>query len=136
MANRIALQTEGFDELIRALERAGQDSKKAAEKALIEGKQAVTPDIREAMARHHRTGRTEASLDTKEEVRFGGTVAEVDIGFHIRQGGLPSIFLMYGTPRMQPDKRLYDAIYGTKARKKFEDAAEKALDDLMKKVGG
>ena len=136
MANRMALQTEGFDELIRALDKAGQDSKKAAEKALIEGKQAVTPGIREAMARHHRTGRTEASLDTKEEVRFEGTVAEVDIGFHIRQGGLPSIFLMYGTPRIQPDKRLYDSIYGSTARKKFNTAAEKALDELMQKVGG
>lgn len=136
MADKLTMTTEGFDELLRALEKAGQDSKQAAEKALIEGKQAVTPGIREAMARHHRTGRTEASLDTKEEVRFEGTVAEIDIGFHVRQGGLPSIFLMYGTPRIQPDKRLYDSIYGPTARKKFNEAAEKALDELMQKVGG
>ena len=136
MADKLALETEGFDELLRVLEKAGQDSKQAAEKALIEGKKAVTPGIREAIARHRRTGATEASLDTKEEVRFVGTVAETDIGFHVRQGGLPSIFLMYGTPRIQPDKRLYNAIYGADARKKFDAAAEKALADLMKKVGG
>ena len=136
MANKLALETEGFEELLAQLHRAGVDSKQAAEKALIEGNKAVTPGIRDAMARHHRTGATEASLDTKEEVRFVGTVAETDIGFHVRQGGLPSIFLMYGTPRMQPDKRLYNAVYGSEARKKFNDAAEKALDDLMKKVGG
>lgn len=136
MADKLTMTTEGFDELLRALEKAGQDSKQAAEKALIEGKKAVTPGIREAIARHRRTGATEASLDTKEEVRFVGTVAEIDIGFNVKEGGLPSIFLMYGTPRMQPDKRLYNAIYGSEARKKFNEAAEKALDELMKKVGG
>lgn len=136
MANRMALQTEGFDELIRALEKAGQNTKQAAEQALIKGKQAVTPGIQQAIAPHRQTGKTEASLDTTDRVRWVGTTAEVDIGFEFYNGGLPSIFLMYGTPRMAPDKKLYDSVYGAKARQKFEDAAFKELDDLMHKVGG
>lgn len=137
VANRLRLETSGFEELLAALDQAGADSRKAAEKALIEGKKAVTPGIEQAIARHHRTGRTAASLDQKNEVHWEGTVATVDVGFHIRQGGLPSIFLMYGTPRMAPDKRLYNSIYGAAAQKKFKEAAEKALHELLEKnVGG
>ena len=29
-------------------------------------------------------------------------------------GGLPSIFLMYGTPRMKKDSKVYNAVYGKK----------------------
>lgn len=137
MANRLRLETSGFEELLAALNQAGADSRKAAEKALIEGKKAVTPGIEQAIARHHLTGRTEASLDRKDEVRWEGTVAAIDVGFHIRQGGLPSIFLMYGTPRIAPDKRLYNSIYGAAAQNKFKEAAEEALHELIKKnVGG
>lgn len=137
MANRLKLETSGFEELLAALDQAGIDSRKAAENALIEGKKAVTPGIEEAIARHRRTGRTAASLDKKNVVRWEGTVAEIDVGFHVREGGLPSIFLMYGTPRIAPDKRLYNSIYGPAAQKKFKEAAEKALLELMEKnVGG
>ena len=137
MANRMRLETSGFEELLAALDQAGVDSRKAAEKALIEGKKAVTPGIEQAIASHHLTGRTEASLDRKDEVRWEGTVAAIDVGFHIRQGGLPSIFLMYGTPRIAPDKRLYNSIYGAAAQKKFKEAAEKELHELFRRnVGG
>jgi hypothetical protein len=81
MGNNMALQTSGFAELIQSLEKAGKDSRRAAERALKNGKKAITPGIREAVARHHRTGRTEASLDQKDEVNWEGTVAEANIGF-------------------------------------------------------
>lgn len=137
MGNNMALQTSGFEELIQSLEKAGKDSRRAAERALKNGKKAITPGIREAIARHRRTGRTEASLDQKDEVNWEGTVAEANIGFRIRDGGLPSIFLMYGTPRMAPDKRLLDSVYGSAARKKFNQAAEEALARLMREdLGG
>ena len=137
MANRMALETTGFAELIQSLEKAGKDSRMAAERALKNGTKAITPGIREAIARHRRTGRTEASLDQKDEMNWEGTVAEANIGFRIRDGGLPSIFLMYGTPRMAPDKRLYNSVYGSTARKAFNEAAEEALAQLMREdLGG
>ena len=57
---------------------------------------------------------------TKSEKRLNGkrTKAYIKVGFNISKGGLASIFLMYGTPRMQPDKKLYNSIYGSSTKKK------------------
>lgn len=136
MANRMEIQTKGLEELIERIDKSGGDIKQAVNQALTKGKQAVQPDIEEAIARHRRTGRTEASLDQDMHVTWDGTVGSLEIGFHIRKGGLPSIFLMYGTPRMQPDKKLYNAIYGPAARRKAKEAEEEALSDFMKKLTG
>ena len=136
MANRMEIQTKGLEELIERIDKSGGDIKQAVNQALTKGKQAVQPDIEEAIARHRRTGRTEASLDQDMHVTWDGTVGSLEIGFHIRKGGLPSIFLMYGTPRMQPDKKLYNAVYGPTARRKAKEAEEEALSDFMKKLTG
>lgn len=136
MANRMSIQTKGLEELIGRIDKAGGDIKQAVNIALTKGKEAVQPDIEEAIARHRRTGRTEASLDDSMQVAWDGTVGSIEIGFHIRKGGLPSIFLMYGTPRIQPDKKLYNAVYGPTARRKAKEAEEEALSDLMKKLTG
>jgi hypothetical protein len=36
----------------------------------------------------------------------------VSVGFDISHGGLPTIFMMYGTPSYMKNQLLYDAIYG------------------------
>lgn len=136
MANRMSNQTKGLEELIGRIDKAGGDMKAAVDQALTKGKEAVQPDIEEAIARHRRTGRTEASLDNDMRVTWDGTVGSIEIGFHIRNGGLPSIFLMYGTPRVQPDKKMYNAIYGPTARRKAKEAEEEALNGFMKKLTG
>ena len=43
-----------------------------------------------------------------------GDYISIPIGFDIDNGGLPSIWLMYGTPKQAPDKALYEAIFGRK----------------------
>lgn len=137
MANKIGLQFKGFDELIENLDKAGGDLKRATEAALKSSKQAVTPGIQQAIAKHRRTGKTEASLDKNMQVTWEGMVASVDIGFHVRNGGLASIFLMYGTPRMQPDKNLYNSIYGRKVKKEIAKIQEEAVGKVMaRSMGG
>ena len=135
--NKMSMETKGLDELLARIDGAGGNMKEAVTKALVEAKEAVTPEIESAIRAHRRTGNTEASLDTDMTVDWAGPYGSIDIGFHIRQGGLPSIFLMYGTPRMAPDKRLLDSVYGSAARKKFNQAAEEALAQLMREdLGG
>lgn len=136
MANRMSIQTKGLEELIERVDKAGGDIKLAVEQALTKGKEAIQPEIEQAIERHRRTGRTEASLDDSMQVAWDGTVGSIEIGFHIRKGGLPSIFLMYGTPRIQPDKQLYNAIYGPAVRRKAQEAEEEALSDFIKKLAG
>jgi hypothetical protein len=134
MANKMQLQLKGFDELMSRLDAAGGDMKRATEAALKSSKQAITPEIEAAIAKHRRTGRTEESIDKSMAVEWDGLTASIDIGFHIRDGGLASIFLMYGTPRIQPDKQLYDAVYGQKVKRKIAKIQEEAINKVIERT--
>ena len=81
--------------------------------------------MQSTIAPHRRTGDTEESLKRNADVTWIGTAAEVEVGFDIDNGGLPSVFLMYGTPKMKPDRKLYNAIYGAKTKKEIAELQEK-----------
>ncbi len=129
MANKLVFDTKGLEEMIAWLSEFdnGTEERRAVEDALKDSKDYVTKQLAEEIERHRRTGITEKSLDKNDSVSWEGTQASIPVGFHIRQGGLASIFLMYGTPRMQPDKKLYNAIYGSKTKKEIHEIQEAAF---------
>lgn len=108
--------------------------KETTEKALMESKAYVTEKLHQDMKKHHRTGRTEASIDDDSGVEWKGTLASVKVGFKISEGGLPSIFLMYGTPRMQPDRKLYNDVYGAATRRKIQEIQREVFDNALRQV--
>lgn len=134
--NKISIDYSFLGKLLDNLEEAGASIKEVTETALKAGKEIVNKEAEAAMTNHKRTGRTADSIDKSDKVEWSGSTAEIDVGFHIRQGGLPSIFLMYGTPRMQPDRRLYNSIYGSSINKKVQEVQQKALEELTKKMAG
>lgn len=135
--NRIGLQFEGFDELAAQFEQLGGDLRSATENALKASKRAVTPGIDQAINKHRLTGDTERSLDKKIRVEWEGTTASIDIGFHISQGGLPSVFLMYGTPRVKKDTKLYNSIYGSKVKKQIAEVQKEVFQKMIaRRMGG
>lgn len=135
--NKIGLQFEGFDELAAQIEQLGGDLRSATENALKASKQAVTPGIDQAINKHRLTGDTERSLDKKIRVEWEGTTASIDIGFHISQGGLPSVFLMYGTPRVKKDTKLYNSIYGSKVKKQIAEVQKEVFQKMIaRRMGG
>ena len=91
------------------------------------------------MQPHDRTGKTKKSIVTNSPVVWVGDTAEIGVGFSISGGGLPSIFLMYGTklfgqPHIQPDKNLYNAVYGAKVRKEIQEIQEQAFNKVLERV--
>ena len=135
--NKIGLQFEGFEELANQFEALGGDLKAATENALKASKQAITPGIQQAIDKHRKTGDTEKSLDKSMKVNWEGTTASIDIGFHVRQGGLPSIFLMYGTPRVKKDRKLYNSIYGSKVKRQVAEIQKETFQKMiMRRMGG
>lgn len=134
--NKLTLSFDGMEEMIKALEEAEADVKKETENALSDSRNIITTNLEKAIGPHRFTGETEGSLARNEEVKWEGTTASLQVGFDIGHGGLASIFLMYGTPKMAPDRRLYNAIYGSGTKKKVAEAQrkafEKALERLMK----
>ncbi|MFR3520381.1 MAG: hypothetical protein ACLTT4_18380, partial [Coprobacillus cateniformis] len=71
--------------------------------------------------------KTVGTLIRENGVTWEGFVATVDVGFRIREGGLPSIFLMYGTPKMKKDTKLYNAIRGAKTKKYIYELQTEAM---------
>ena len=146
---RFGIDFKGFTEIAADLDRLQGDLKKTTEKALDFIPDMVNPDLHSTMSKHKRTGKTEESI-TNERVTWEGTRASIPVGFDISHGGLPSIFLMYGTPRhapanqygpasgtnrgMQQDKKLYNAIFGNSTNKKIAEKQQEIFEKEIKKV--
>ena len=121
---RMTLQFTGFDEVMKKLKQANGDIRKTTEQALKETHKIVTAKAKKAVAPHRETGETESSLRESPEINWNGDIATVHVGFDIRNGGLPSIFLMYGTPKMQKDQKLYNAFFGSAVKREILEAQE------------
>lgn len=128
--NKLGLQFSGFEEMIANLEKAKGDIKGTTEKALIESQKIIAEESHTSMGRHHDSGETEGSIIEDGKVEWQGLTASIGVGFDIGNGGFPSIFLMYGTPRMNKDTKVYNAVYGKKVR----DAISKVQKDIFDKA--
>lgn len=133
---KFKVEFEGFDEVMNRLKKLNGDMRGTTEKALKETHSIVTNKAQAAIAPHRRTGRTEASLYRAGDVRWSGETAFVWTGFPIHEGGLPSIFLMYGTPRMKKDQQLYNAFFGAATKKQVLSSQEDIFYEAIRKLGG
>lgn len=135
MANKLKLQFSGFEEYIEKLDKLGGDVREATEQALIKTHEMITPALKKRMEKAHDkySGATKRSLDENAVVTWEGQMASINVGFHIRDGGLPSIFLMYGTPRMQPDRTLYNLVYGAVMKREIGELQKEIFVKAIKK---
>lgn len=138
--NKLTLQFSGFAEYAEKLDALGGSLKETTEKALKESHAFVTPKLIEAMDKHNQTGETVGSIITHAPVEWVGATAEIKVGFELEKGGMPSIFLMYGTPRHEPnhsgtdaDDELYNAIYGNATKKEIARIQKEIFDTAIKK---
>ena len=139
--NRIGLKVAGFEEYMERLDKIGGTDamKKGVEKALVESKAYVNPQIEKAINRLpaggvYSTGATKKSIDKDERVDWRGMTGEIKVGFDFKKSGLTSIFLMYGTPRMRPVAGLKSAIYGSKSQKEVAKIQGEALEKVIKEI--
>lgn len=132
--NKLRLDFKGFEEYAARLDELGGDLKATTEKALKESHAFVTPKIKAAMTKHNKSGDTSRAILDKSAVVWSGAVASIDVGFDIQNGGMPSIFLMYGTPRVKPDRDLYNAIYGNKTKKDIKELQQEIFSAAITKA--
>lgn len=148
-SRKFGIKFEGFSTIASELDRLQGDLKKTTEKALEFIPDVVNPELHSTMSKHKRTGKTEESI-VNENVKWEGTRASIAVGFDIAHGGLPSIFLMYGTPRhapanqygpangavkgVQQDKKLFNAIFGSSTNKKIAEKQKEIFEKEIKKV--
>lgn len=133
---KMGLEFFGFEEVISRLSKLDGDIKGTTEKALKQSQKHITENLHKEMKKHKQTGYTEKSLVENPSVEWTGTVAKIDVGFDISNGGLPSIFLMYGTPRMEKDQNLFRALYGSRTMKEIRKIQEDTFYDEIRRLNG
>ena len=135
--NRIGIQFRGFEELATRIDELEGDLKATTEKALKASFNHVTSKLETDIRRHVVTGQTKASLVKQPNVKWEGHTATIKVGFDISGGGLPSIFLLHGTPRVKKDTKLYNDVYGTKTKKEIAEIQKQIFDEeIIRKLGG
>lgn len=132
--NKLSIDFAAFAEQAEILDKVGGNLKGTVDEILEESKALVNKQLHAEMLKHHRTGRTELSIQDNARVEWEGTSAKISVGFDIANGGLPSIFLMYGTPRMQKDQQLFNAVYGTSTKRKIKELQSRMFDEAIKKA--
>lgn len=121
--NKFALNFDGFLALAEQIDTLQAGAlQRAANNALQATDDYVTAEVDKAVAASkfdfNHTGKTKSTIDRNKAVDWEGTKASAKAGFSISSGGLPSIFLMYGTPHIKPDTKLRAAAKGTGKHKK------------------
>ena len=151
--NKMTIDFSNFAEYAEKLEAMGGDLKETAEEALKATHAYITPNLKRDISKHRKSGETERSPIERAEVKWEGTVASCDIGFDLANGGLPSLFLMYGTPRHKPanqyghytgstdgvtkDEQLFNDIYGARTKREVKKIQEQVFAEaIAKRMGG
>lgn len=129
-----SLGFSGMNNLLTAFqELSGSAMVRAIGEALRETHKLVTPNIHAEMKKHYRTGTVEASIVDTAKVDVQGNIVSMPIGFDLDNGGVPSIWLMYGTPKQAPDERLRLAIFGRQTAYAVARTQRKVIKDAMER---
>lgn len=135
--SKFAFAFDEMAELAEKLEDAGGDLKEAADKALRATHDYITPDLESGIKRHVLSGDTKESLDKRGGVVWESDLkAHVNIGFNLKEGGLPSIFLMWGTPKMKPDRKLKNAAFSAKVKREVAAIQREEMEKALKEIAG
>lgn len=137
----------GFDKLAQKYSKlVGTGLKPVIEDCLKVPPAVINPLIKRDMQPHNKNNYTIDSLETENDIYWSGLEATVYVGFHISQGGLPSVFLMYGTARHYPkdkpeghtkaDERLAEDIIGPRTQRTISDKQAKVFDKGIKRLMG
>ena len=125
---------DGFENLAYAIDEVGGDLQAAVDEALKETQEIAKASLLPAAAVYDRkglkgyaTGKMYSKMIKDTSVEWEGTVASVKTGFELDGSGWHSIFVMYGTPKMGKDPKIYNALKGTKLRKEIAEAQEKIM---------
>ena len=141
--NKITLNFDGLEEMIKQLDAVEGDLRIVTEKALIASKERVTEELRRVTVPanfpaggKYSTGRTASSIDESKSVSWEGTTASIPVGFDLNISGLTSIFLIRGTPTMEKSRPIFNAIYGSKIKKEVQEIQRQVFaDEIKKKMG-
>lgn len=133
--SKLAFNFDEMYDLAEKLEKAGGNLQGAADRALKATHDYITPNLDSGIKRHVQTGETKRSLDRRGGVVWESPLkAHVNIGFNLDDGGLPSIFLMWGTPKMKKDAKLKGAAFGAKVTREVSAIQRREMEKALQEI--
>jgi hypothetical protein len=146
---KMQITFDGFRDLAEAIDKAEGNLNAAVDEALSETQDIVQKELRTAAQPYKTVGGSpkgystgslyNAIIDDRQPVEWAGTTATVKVGFSSkknRNGFMHSIFVMYGTPKMSKDPKIYNAIKGSRTKKLIAEAQRRTLEKYLKLGGG
>lgn len=126
-----SLEFYGSTELINKIESLGGKVEQAIAKSIKEGAKKPFEEMRSYAEQHKETGDMLNSLEIQEPVIKNGII-KMKVGFNIKKGGLPALFLNYGTPRIAPSFFIDKAFENNvdEIKKLQEQALQNAIKEL------
>lgn len=134
---KMKITFDGFATLAEKIDRAGGNVKRAVDEALQATQNVIQGHLRDAAApyakkgggrRGYATGRMYESILSDQKPEWVGDEASIGVGFDLSTpGGIHSIFVMYGTPRMAKDPAVYNAIRGKATQDEIAEKQEEIL---------
>ena len=139
----MSLDFHDLEEMMKRYEKIGADIKPAAEKALKKSHDYVTRKLKEHTTKpympaggKYSRGDTEKSIVEDDKVYWiGGTQAFIGVGYDVSKE-LTSVFLMYGTPKMDPMKEIYQDVWGRNTRRLIREIQEETMWDCLNELRG
>lgn len=128
----LTFDTKKIEDMIGTLESIGVDVRKVVEKELKEVSDRYTMDTHLAISDQYlpahgkyrsKENETASSIIENPSVQWEGDVASIPVGFDFTKPGAGG-FLLYGTPKMQPDRQLqkvYSAGYSGTLIRQMKD---------------
>ena len=141
---KMSIIFDGFKTLAEQIDASGGDLKSATVEALEETQKHIQRNLEKASAPYaskskahpYITGEMYKSIIRDAQIDWHGAVAEVPVGFSYKvRGGYHSIFIMYGTPRITKNQKIYNAIKGTKTMKDIAELQESVMRKYLS-LGG
>lgn len=125
------VEITGMSELLQKIEKAGGNVNQACAKAVDNCLELVGMHMQLFMAEHKQTGDT---YDSYEQVMASIKDNKVNamVGYNIKNGGLPAIFLDVGTPKIKPYFFRYYAVENN--QKEIQRIQRETLNDILKEL--
>ena len=134
----IALNLEGFDELLKKIENAGGSIKDAVDSCMKKSGHILQKEMKSQMQKKKVSAAIINRMPTPES-KWDGNVCIARVGY--KKGsynptnisdGYKAVFINYGTPRIKPRKFIKPA--QTKAKSQIKKEQEETLNKIMENL--
>ena len=125
--NNTMLEITGVSELLKKIEKAKGDAVPAVAEMAKKSLEIIGENANQFMQGHKLTGDTLESYDM--HARIDGDTVKGVVGYDVKKGGLPAIFLDVGTPTQKGYFWKYYAVENT--RKQVEQIQQETLKKIL-----